>query len=382
MQHRYPNRRDFADLLKFKKPTFSATQRRLARAQTIADLRADRPSGHAQGAVRLHRRCGGGGAVARAGPSGVPRHRVPPGDPARRLDRRHLVRGARRRDRTAVRHRADRLHPDDARPRARRPAPPRPARPAFRSRCRPSAPRRSRTSRPQPERSQLVPALHVARPRTVDGADGAGGGGRVRHAARHRRRAGGRCAAARWLNGLTIPPTSPPARSSTRSHACVVVQLPHHRTDQFATFKRWDGTVAELLDSMFDPSVTFDDLRVDQGAVAGQGRGEGRADARRRQAARRHGCRRGPALQPRRTPTRPGARPVPPAPRRRQGGRPRHRGAPRHRHHVGRRHRRRDRARRTLHVGRSRISLRADGRRPRAVSTGRSRSSPRRSCAR
>src|SRR6185503_1738995 len=28
----------------------------------------------------------------------------------------------------------------------------------------------------------------------------------------------------------------------------------------FGSFDRWPGTVAELLDSMFDPSVTFDDL--------------------------------------------------------------------------------------------------------------------------
>ena len=39
MQRQVPRPRDFADLLKFKKPTFSPTQRRLAHAQTIGDLR-------------------------------------------------------------------------------------------------------------------------------------------------------------------------------------------------------------------------------------------------------------------------------------------------------------------------------------------------------
>jgi len=62
-------------------------------------------------------------------------------------------------------------------------------------------------------------------------------------------------------NGLTIPPTL--------TGRTVLNAIPKVRwwTDflttepiGFATFKEFDGTVAELLDSMFDPSVTYDDL--------------------------------------------------------------------------------------------------------------------------
>lgn len=62
-------------------------------------------------------------------------------------------------------------------------------------------------------------------------------------------------------NGLTIPPTL--------TGRTVLNALPRVRwwwdfltTEPlaFSTFERWDGTVAELLDSMFDPSVDIDDL--------------------------------------------------------------------------------------------------------------------------
>jgi len=62
-------------------------------------------------------------------------------------------------------------------------------------------------------------------------------------------------------NGLTIPPTL--------TGRTVLNAIPKVRwwTDfltteplQFSTFRGFDGTVGELLDSMFDPSVDFDDL--------------------------------------------------------------------------------------------------------------------------
>lgn len=62
-------------------------------------------------------------------------------------------------------------------------------------------------------------------------------------------------------NGLTIPPTL--------TGRTVLNAIPKVRwwTDflttepiGFSTFKGFDGTVAELLDSMFDPTVTYDDL--------------------------------------------------------------------------------------------------------------------------
>ncbi|MEH3154789.1 MAG: alpha-hydroxy acid oxidase [Gordonia paraffinivorans] len=62
-------------------------------------------------------------------------------------------------------------------------------------------------------------------------------------------------------NGMSIPPALTPAT--------VVNALPRPRwwidflTTQplaFASLDRWSGTVAELLDTMFDPTVTFEDL--------------------------------------------------------------------------------------------------------------------------
>jgi len=62
-------------------------------------------------------------------------------------------------------------------------------------------------------------------------------------------------------NGLTIPP------SLTLRTVANAIPKVRWWTDfltteplQFATFGRFDGTVAELLDTMFDPTVTFDDL--------------------------------------------------------------------------------------------------------------------------
>ena len=97
MKRQLPKRHDLAPLLKFKKPTLSPKERRLAAALTIEDLRRiakrrtpkaafDYTDGAADGEVSLAR--------ARAG---VRRRRVPPRDPARRLDGRHLAGGARAR---------------------------------------------------------------------------------------------------------------------------------------------------------------------------------------------------------------------------------------------------------------------------------------------
>lgn len=62
-------------------------------------------------------------------------------------------------------------------------------------------------------------------------------------------------------NGMTIPPTLTP------SIVLDALRRPRWWIDfltteplAFATLDRWSGTVAELLDTMFDPTVTFDDL--------------------------------------------------------------------------------------------------------------------------
>jgi L-lactate dehydrogenase (cytochrome) len=62
-------------------------------------------------------------------------------------------------------------------------------------------------------------------------------------------------------NGMTIPP------ALTLRAALDALRHPHWWFDlftteplSFASFDRWPGTVAELLDTMFDPTITFDDL--------------------------------------------------------------------------------------------------------------------------
>jgi L-lactate dehydrogenase (cytochrome) len=62
-------------------------------------------------------------------------------------------------------------------------------------------------------------------------------------------------------NGMTIPPTL------TAKTIADALRRPRWWFDfltteplSFALFDRWPGTVAELLDAMFDPTVTFDDL--------------------------------------------------------------------------------------------------------------------------
>lgn len=63
-------------------------------------------------------------------------------------------------------------------------------------------------------------------------------------------------------NGLTIPP-SLTARTFLNAIPRVRWWVDFLTTEpvSFASFERWNGTVAELLDSMFDPTVDFDDLR-------------------------------------------------------------------------------------------------------------------------
>ena len=62
-------------------------------------------------------------------------------------------------------------------------------------------------------------------------------------------------------NGMTIPP------ALTLRTVLDALRHPHWWFDlftteplSFASFDRWPGTVAELLDTMFDPTITFDDL--------------------------------------------------------------------------------------------------------------------------
>ena len=63
-------------------------------------------------------------------------------------------------------------------------------------------------------------------------------------------------------NGLTIPPALS-LRTLTNAAPRIGWWWNFLSTDplRFASLDSWNGTVAELLDSMFDPTVTFDDLK-------------------------------------------------------------------------------------------------------------------------
>jgi L-lactate dehydrogenase (cytochrome) len=62
-------------------------------------------------------------------------------------------------------------------------------------------------------------------------------------------------------NGLTIPPTLT-ARTVLNAIPRVRWWFDFLTTEpvRFSTFEQWDGTVAELLDTMFDPTVEMEDL--------------------------------------------------------------------------------------------------------------------------
>jgi L-lactate dehydrogenase (cytochrome) len=62
-------------------------------------------------------------------------------------------------------------------------------------------------------------------------------------------------------NGLTIPPAlTPRTVLDAARRPRWWIDLLTTEPLSFASFDRWPGTVAQLLDTMFDPTVTFDDL--------------------------------------------------------------------------------------------------------------------------
>jgi len=62
-------------------------------------------------------------------------------------------------------------------------------------------------------------------------------------------------------NGLTVPPTLTPRTVLDAAwRPRWWIDLLTTEPLSFGSFDRWPGTIAELLDTMFDPGVTFDDL--------------------------------------------------------------------------------------------------------------------------
>jgi len=62
-------------------------------------------------------------------------------------------------------------------------------------------------------------------------------------------------------NGLTIPPAlTPKTIADAALHPAWWLNLLTTEPLSFASFQRWEGTVAELINEMFDPSLTFDDV--------------------------------------------------------------------------------------------------------------------------
>ena len=351
-KRQFPRPKDMLPLVKFKKPDFNGKRRRLRAALTIADLRADREEAHPAGGVRLHRGRGRGRTLAGPCPAGLPRRRVPPRDPARRLEARHRLGRPRPPLRAAVRHRAHRIHPDDAhRRRDRRSRSGRGGGHPVRALDHGHHPDRGRRRRRRTGRAALVPAVHVEGPRPLHGPGRPRRRGRIRHPVGHRRRARRRCAVAGQAQRVRDPART--HREDDVRHGPapeLVVRHAHHRTARLRFVEplvRDRGRTAEH-DVRSDGRLRG--LGLDQGAVAREARGQGRPDRRRREAPRGHGRRRHHPVQPRRATVGPRPDPLPPPTCSGEGGRQGHRSPPRHRHHVRRRHRRLDRARRPFHA--------------------------------
>ena len=196
MKRRVPRPRELAPLLQFRKPQLNSTKRRLDAALTIEDLRRiakrrtpkaafDYTDGAAEEELSLAR--------ARQAFRDIEFH------PTILRDVAKVDTGwnrPRRRRRTAVRHRTYRFHPADAHRGRDRRCPRRCPRGHSILIVDPWHQLHRGCQGGKPAWAQLVSAVHVEGPRSVDGVGGAGRCGGLRHAAGHRRRPGRRRAAA------------------------------------------------------------------------------------------------------------------------------------------------------------------------------------------
>ncbi len=100
-------------------------------------------------------------------------------------------------------------------------------------------------------------------------------------------------------NGMTIPPklTAGTVANALRRPGWWINFLTTEAL-AFESLDSWSGTVAELLDTMFDATVTYRGSGVDPGPVAGEGVGQGCADGGRRGTSRGGGGGRDRLVQP------------------------------------------------------------------------------------
>ena len=246
------------------------------------------------------------------------RHRVPPRDPARRVqvDTSREVLGAPVALPFGIAPTG--FHPDDAHRGRDRRRDRRRALRASRSRSPRWAPPRSRTSRPPTPEGRNWFQLYMWKDRDrsmalVDRAAAAGfdtllvtvdvpvAGARLRDK----------------RNGMTIPPRCPP-RTVVNAIPRPAWWFNFLTTEPlaFARLDGWCGTVAELLDTMFDPTVTYDDLAWIRDQWPGKVVVKGVQTLDDAAPAGRRRGRRDRAVQPRRPPARPRPGAVPPAARR------------------------------------------------------------------
>ena len=115
-------------------------------------------------------------------------------------------------------------------------------------------------------------------------------------------------------NGMTIPPTlSPRTVANAIPRPAWWVNFLTTEPLAFASLDAWSGTVAELLDHMFDPTVTYEDLAWIRDQWPGEISVKGVQTVDDAAPPRRRRRRRDRAVQPRRPPARPRPGPVPPA---------------------------------------------------------------------
>ena len=261
MRRRIPKPRDFADLLRFQKPTLSVTTRRLARAQTIADLRDiarrttprapfDYTDGAAEAELSLAR--------ARQAFEDVEFHPAILRDVAK-VDTSCVVAGGPSAQPFGIAPTGFTRMMHAAGERAGAAAAGAAGIPFSLSTVGTSTPEDVAAANPTgrnwfqlymwKDRERSMQVMSRAASSGFDTllvtVDVPVAGARLRDR----------------YNGLTIPPT---LTAGTVLNAVPKVRwwFDFLTTEPiaFATFEKWDGTVAELLDSMFDPTVNFDDL--------------------------------------------------------------------------------------------------------------------------